>query len=467
MLRVCLLHGRPWITPLEVGILVIGFTFFVVPLLGSPRGVEVHTLWGAGVVTFLVGAFLVWGPGNFYLLYWTLPGVDTFSVGLITPQGYHPGGWTTGVAGVDFKFLTLILAALGGSLFVVRHNGITSMETLLIGLIAVVAGLLTFALDNLVLLYLGLELQALCLYTLIGFVKFKDERTDVALRYLLSGSLVSGFMLLGFARWYGLNGGLQVAEFIEWDYLGSTWVVGVLLFKVGVAPFHFWTPLVYTPLEWGTLGLTLGATKVNIWYLLGCTLRGALEAAWWPAWWAAILSLLVGSVGGFFQTNLGGLLAYSGVINGGYLVLLLLTHAPWVFGYYAGVYLFSTLALVGVAATWGDTRLTGLAVWTKLGVGVPLVVYYLTLNLGGLPVFPGFFAKLALLWGLSSFGFLTLAVVVALSIIPAVYYVSIAGGALFEPSQREAQLPGSTPYLGVVLVGLGLNGLWGLGLSLV
>jgi NADH-quinone oxidoreductase subunit N len=324
--------------------------------------------------------------------------------------------------------------------------------------------------DNLILLYLALELQALALYTLVGFFKFEEERTDSALKYLLSGSLVSGFMLLGFARWYGLNGGFHLGESADGvDPLGSAWVVGVLLFKVGVVPFHFWTPLAYTPLEWGTLGVTLGATKVNIWYLLVNTFGDFLRQAWWPTWWAGVASVVVGSLGGYFQTSVGGLLAYSGVINGGYLVLLS-TVAPndggFTLGYYLGVYLGGTLAVVTLASTWGDTRVSGFAVWGKLGVTVPLVLYYLCLSLGGLPVFPGFFAKLALLAGLGGFGFFFIGGLVICSVGPAVYYVSLAVGALFSPVEQEVNPPGRVHPVVVGYLTLGVNGLvlllWGL-----
>lgn len=446
-------------TPIELGLLGAGLIFFAVPALGT------RSLWAAMVGVSLVGAFLSLGGSNlFFISWWPWAGhlsglIGTFPTGG-SPEyisGYLGGTFPAG----DFKFLSFLLFGLAGVAFL---RGVYSgYEPVLISLVAVAAGLITFSVDNLVLLYLGLELQALCLYTLVGFFKFQEERTDSALKYLLSGSLVSGFMLLAFARWYGQNGGLHIFEFTQWDSLGSIWVIGVLLFKVGAAPFHFWTPVVYTPLEWGTLGFTLGAAKVNIWYLLVGPLREVLHQGWWSTWVAGLLSVLIGSVGGFFQTSLGGLLAYSGVINGGYLLLLSTaagdTNGGFSFGYYAVVYLIGTLTLVGVASVWGDTRFgTDFPVWGKLGVGVPLLVYYLTLNLGGLPVFPGFFAKLVLLKDLSGFGFFLLWVLVAASVIPAVYYVSIAVAALFEPSSREVTPPGWLHPLVVALLVLGFNG---------
>lgn len=447
-------------TPIEVGLWGAGLVFFGGSFFLT-RGVL--PLWGGLLLVSLTGGVLALGGGNLFLLDWLPRGGHTSCVGIHPPGGYYLAHLGGGHPAGDFKFLTLTLLGVAVICFLAQLVG--GYEPLLIGLVAVLAGLLTFSVDNLILLYLTLELQALALYTLVGYFKFEEERTDSALKYLLSGSLVSGFMLLGFARWYGLNGGFHLGDSPGgYETLGSAWVVGVLLFKVGVVPFHFWTPLAYTPLEWGTLGVTLGATKVNIWYLLVTNLGEFVHQAWWAVWWAGVFSVLVGSIGGYFQTGVGGLLAYSGVINGGYLVLLSLVSphhdGGFTFGYYAGVYLLGTLGVVGLASVWGDTQISRFAVWGKLGVGVPLVLYYLCLSLGGLPVFPGFFAKLILLKGLAGLGFFFLAGLVVASVIPAVYYVSLAAGALFTPTggATEVNPPGGVhPFLVAYLV-VGLNG---------
>jgi len=325
----------------------------------------------------------------------------------------------------------LLLWGVALAVYAVRTTGV---EPLLIGVTAVTAGLVTMSTDNLVVLYLSLELQALSLYTLVGFYRFEEERTEAALRYLLTGSLVSGFMLLGFASGYTEHLSFYLHEYTS--HPGATWIIGVLLFKLGVAPFHFWTPIVYTPLEWGTLALVLGVSKVNSWYLLVGLFRPCLGPTWWSLWWAAWLSVAVGAVGGYFQNNVAGVLAYSGVINGGYLLLLTVGGDYFGFGYYLVTYLWGTTLLVAAAAVWPVTQLSGLAHWSKLGILTPLLLYYLTINLGGLPVFPGFFAKLILLRGILEFGWLTVGTVVAASLLPAVYYVALAGTALFEPGEN-------------------------------
>lgn len=416
-------------------------------------------LWAGLVGVTILGSFLASGLGNFFLLGWTFFESHTSGVVTIHPTTYYLGSHLGGTPAGDFKFLLLVLFAVAGICFL--HGVRLGYEPLLIGLISVVAGLVTFSVDNLVLLYLVLELQALCLYTLVGFYKFDEERVDSAMRYLLTGSLVSGFMLLGFARGYGLNGTFQVFEFNVMDRVGSAWILGVLLFKVGTAPFHFWTPTVYSPLEWGTLGVVLGTAKVNAWYLLAVNLSPVLSSSWWPAWWAGFLSVVVGSVGGYFQSGVAPLLAYSGVINGGYLLLLALAGraGSFSFGYYAGVYLLGTMVLVGVLSVFGDTRVSSLTPWNKLGVAVPFLLYYLALNVGGLPVFPGFFAKLTLLAGITEFGVTLLVVVVAASVVPAVYYVSLAAAPLFGYSEQEGVVPVALTPVVVVPVVLGLNGL--------
>ena len=419
-------------TPLEAGLLGWAGVVFAGVLAW---GVRPTGLWAAAVGVAAVGAARAAGWAPRVPVGWT-PGGAVYPVGSATYLVGHPDG---GAAAADFKFVCLGLFALAG-VAAVRAAG---YEALLVGVTAVAAGLLTFGVDHLVSLYLTLELQALALYTLVGFYKFDEERVDAAVRYLLTGSLVSGFMLLAFARGYGANGTFHLAEFTRHDPVGSAWTAGVVLFKVGVFPFHFWSPVVYAPLEWGTLALVLGATKVNVWYLLARTFAPAVESVWWPIWWAAGASVLVGSLGGYFQTNVASLLAYSGVINGGYLLFLWCAHRDggFGFGYYAGVYFGGTLLLVVALSVFGDTKLNQFTAWNKLGVAYPLVVYYLALNVAGLPVFPGFAAKLVLLRETTPFGWAALAVLVAASISPAVYYVTTATSALFGYVDREVTPP--------------------------
>lgn len=420
-------------TPLEAGVLGGGLLFFVAAVGWTP---PVGTLWLGATLAALAGAALAGGAANATLAGWSTAGAAHPA----DPVGYLAGP-VGGPAWGDLKFVCLLLFALAGVAYLA---GRPPAETLVVGTTAVAAGLLTFATDNLVSLYLTLELQALSLYTLAGLYKFDEERTDGAVRYLLSGSLVSGFMLLGFARGYGANGTFQLFEFTRDDPVGSAWLVGMILFKAGVFPFHFWSPVVYAPLEWGTLALVVGATKVNLWYLLGRTVAAAAAPVWWALWWVGLASVVAGSVGGYFQTNVGSLLGYSGAVNGGYLVLLLLgtpRDGGFALGYYTGVYLGGTLALVVGLSVFGDTQTTWFTTWSKLGVTYPLAVYYAALNLGGLPVFPGFAGKLVLLWGIAPFGLATLAFVVGSSVAPAVYYVATAGAALFGYTDREVNPP--------------------------
>nr|ATE46702.1 NADH dehydrogenase subunit 2 [Planoprotostelium fungivorum] len=343
----------------------------------------------------------------------------------------------------DFTFLLVVATAgVAGVVLQGRPHGV---EQLLLGGIAVGAGWATLHTDHLVVLYLNLELQALALYTLVGYHRHHTPAMDAALRYLLAGSLVSGFTLYGFVGVYLHTGGFTLGEGTPPE---SPWITAMVLFKLGAFPFWFWTPPVYDPLDWGTLALVVGPAKVNLWWLATVGLAPVVGTTTVAV--AAVGSVVVGAVGGYFQVTAAGVLAYSGVINAGYLLVLTWAGTPWGVAYYLGVYLVGTALVVAVASPMVATGVAHLSGWVALGAATPLLLYYGVLNLGGLPVWPGFFGKIWLVtWGVT-LGWGLVVVVVAASILPAVYYVGLAVAALFEGGRPGR--PGRwSPLTGVAL----------------
>ena len=160
---------------------------------------------------------------------------------------------------------------------------------------------------------------------------------------------------------------------------------------------------------------------------------------------------VAGGVGGLYQTSVGGVLGYSAVLNSGYLLLLVTTGAdPLPLFVYLGVYSVGA-ALVGVVAAVGVGQLGYRAV---PAVGWGLALYYLALNLGGLPVYPGFASKLFILWAfVAPTGGLVLAgVVVLFSVFGVVYYLEVASNFVVDPGPAGEATPGWTPF-GVALAG--------------
>ena len=144
--------------------------------------------------------------------------MDTPTTYVGAPQG--------GTLWGDLVFLVVATAAAAAvATLQGRSHGV---EQLLLGGIAVGAGWATLHTDHLVVLYLNLELQALALYTLVGYHRHHPTTVDGALRYLLAGSLVSGFTLYGFVLVYLGGGSFVVGEHTH--PAGTPWVVAALLF---------------------------------------------------------------------------------------------------------------------------------------------------------------------------------------------------------------------------------------------
>jgi len=390
------------------------------------------------VVIFLVLVFLS-QP------FWWIFQLHSSCVGTEFSGGYTTGGHLLdGVTGADLKGLIFVGVAAYAVAHLHGREGKTQplgLESLVLAIIAVCAGLITFNVDNLVVLYLNLELQALALYTLVGYNKDRPTVVDSSLRYLLAGSLISGITLIGFVQVYGVNGTFQLSQVHFGGGTGTIWILGMLLFKLGAAPFYFWTPTVYQPLDLPTLALVVGPAKINLWYLLVVVLSPVTaDSSSYTQLLLVVglLSITVGAVGGYFQTSVTSLLAYSGVLNTGYLLLLAISEGPsFNFSFYLAIYMLSTVSVVVVLSLLPGNTLQGYSFTTRLGKVTPLTLYYLMLNLAGLPVFPGFFAKFYLVEGVLHLGWVTVAVVVIFSIVPGLYYVGVAAQPLFVWSQEE------------------------------
>lgn len=344
----------------------------------------------------------------------------------------------------DFRSLA-VLAAVG--VFVgVMHRGFVHYEYdyAVLVLLGLLSSLLLFSSDNLILIYLNLEFQALILYVVVTYYRFEETATEAGLKYLLVGSVVSGFFLLGSLSFYFDQGSFNLAEAASPE--GQTWLVANLLFKLGVFPFYFWTPSVYQEVDLPTLIFVGILPKVSIWFLFLTVFQSLVDRVS-SLYWLGLFSMVVGGLGGLYQSSLGSIVAYSGVLNGGYLLLLsdrLDLRTSFAAGIYlAGYYLVLTLLLCGLSHDRPDRRLKFL--W-----------YYLLLSLAGLPVLPGFALKVYLLGTLLESNFVEVGLVVFFSLFGLVYYLRLAGVFLFleeDPSQQEFH----PVYLGgLVILGSGI-----------
>jgi NADH-quinone oxidoreductase subunit N len=291
-----------------------------------------------------------------------------------------------------------------------------------------VFGMMLFpATNDLLTMFVALEVLSLPLYLLSGLARRRRLLSqEAALKYFLLGAFSSGFFLYGIAMVYGYAGSMQFAmihEAVRNDsgnqallLLGIGLMAVGLLFKVGAAPFHNWTPDVYQGAPTPVTAFMSAGTKVAAFAAL---LRlfyvafGADRTAWEPMLWIiAVLSMFVGAILAITQTDIKRLLAYSSVAHTGFILVGVLgaqaagdlasgelTSLQSVL-FYLATYGFTVLGAFAVVSMVRDAsgETTDLSRWAGLGKESPLVAgvfAFFLLAMAGIPLTSGFIGKLA------------------------------------------------------------------------
>ena len=280
-------------------------------------------------------------------------------------------------------------------------------------------GMMLFpASNNLLLMFVALEVLSLPLYLMAGLARRRRLLSqEAAVKYFLLGAFASAFILYGVALVYGYAGSVDLGEVAAATgtagsndgllFLGLAILAVGLLFKVGAVPFQAWTPDVYQGSPTPVTALMAACTKISA---FGALLRvlyvgfGRAEWDWRPMLWAvAILTMVVGGVLAVTQTDVKRMLAYSSVAHTGFLLVgVVAVSRQGLSGtlFYLLAYGFTTIAAFAVVTLVRDSagEATHLAQWTGLGKRSPLVAAtfaFLLLALAGIPLTSGFMAKFA------------------------------------------------------------------------
>ena len=297
---------------------------------------------------------------------------------------------------------------------------------------------------DLVTLFIGLELMALCFYVTVGFLRGEKRSNEAALKYLLLGAFSTGFLAYGFSVLYGLAGstrlqdiGDAIASRPAWDpvvFLAlATTAVG-LLFKISAAPFHMWAPDAYegapTPI---TAYLSVASKAASMAFLLRI-FTGPLQmlyAEWEPILAVvAVLTLTIGNLAAINQTNIKRLLAYSSISHAGYMLLGLVanntigTNGILV---YLMVYTFMNLGAFAVITAMRRQGIIGEDLDDMAGLmhkspGYAMLMLVFLLSLAGIPPTAGFLGKYYIFLALIQSGHYGLAIVATLYVAVAIYY---------------------------------------------
>ncbi len=322
-----------------------------------------------------------------------------------------------------------------------------------------VGGMMLFpAANDLLTMFVALEVLSLPLYLLCGLARRRRLLSqEAALKYFLLGAFSSGFFLYGIAMIYGFAGSMEFAainEAIRNDVgnralllIGMGMLAVGLFFKIGAAPFHAWTPDAYQGAPTPVTAFMAAGTKVAA---FGAILRlfyvafGADRWTWQPMMWVvAILTMVVGSVLAIAQTDIKRLLAYSSVAHTGFLltgVLGVQSASDLTVGqitslqavlFYLVTYGFATLGAFAIVTLVRDSggEQTHLSRWAGLGREAPLVAgvfAFFLLAMAGIPLTSGFVGKWAVFEvALSAGAWPVVIAAVLMSIVAAFFYVRV------------------------------------------
>jgi NADH-quinone oxidoreductase subunit N len=330
---------------------------------------------------------------------------------------------------------------------------------------------------------------SLPLYLLSGLARRRRLLSqEAALKYFMLGAFSSGFFVYGIALVYGYAGSMQYAGIAQAVagrtgshalLLGGIGLMAVgILFKVGAAPFHSWTPDVYQGAPTAVTAFMAAATKVAA---FGAMLRlfyvafGGARWDWTPMMWViAILTMAVGSVIALSQTDMKRLLAYSSIAHAGFILVGLLGIRALAAGspgeispvqavlFYLTTYGLMTMAAFALVTLVRDSggEATSLARWSGLGKSSPLVagsMSFLLLAMAGIPLTSGFTGKWAVFTSAMAAGAWPLVVIAVLaSAVSLAFYLRVIVVMFFNEPVGEGPTVTLPSAMTSLVIGVGV-----------
>lgn len=410
----------------------------VLVLAGAVFGARFNSL------SYKAGALVLFGAAGLSALH--IEGGEAFA-GLVRTTSF------TNFA----KIVSFILA--GVSILIaegfLRRHEISRYEYPLLILFASIGMGITLSANDLMTLYMGIEMLGLSSYVLAAFQRDSARSSEAGLKYFVLGALASGMLLYGASLVYGFTGttsfeGLSLAGTSTGAMFGMVLMIVGLAFKVSAAPMHVWTPDVYEGAPSPVVAFFAAAPKfaalivfANVMY----TLFGPVTDQW-QLILAIIagLSMVVGALGGLAQNNIKRLLAYSSIANVGYAVIAIAA------GQAAGASALVTFSLIYVVSSLGlfagvlamrrrggmVERIQDLGGLIRTRPVLTLAMTILILSVAGLPPFGGFWGKYEIVRAGLEGGLLPLAVILVLaSVVSLGYYLRLIKIMWFD-EPREA-----------------------------
>ena len=311
-------------------------------------------------------------------------------------------------------------------------------------LFAVIGMMLMTRANDLVIVFLGLELLSISLYVLVGFLRHDNLSNESGLKYLLLGAFATGFFLFGAAFTYGATGTTNydgiVLAIANDNILSKIYLVlgiGLLLigfaFKVALVPFHMWSPDVYQGAPTTVTGFLCTAPKAAGFGALLILFNNPLadiHYQWQDIFWLlAVLTMTVGNVTALVQSNVKRMLAFSSISHAGFLVMgILVLNVSSISAVLFYLVTYSVINLGSfaiVSAVEGEENGLNFKNYRGLGLRYPWLAAAMTIfmiSLAGFPPTAGFVAKYGLFSAAIAEGYIWLVVIAVLNTLISVYY---------------------------------------------
>jgi NADH-quinone oxidoreductase subunit N len=373
------------------------------------------------------------------------------------------------------KVLTLLATAVSIliSLGYAERNGMARFELPVLMTISALGMSMMISANNLISLYVGLELQSLALYVTASIRRDTVKSTEAGLKYFVLGALSSGMLLYGASMIYGFTGSTDftmLAKALTGDaqpavglIVGLVFLAAGLAFKISAVPFHMWTPDVYEGAPTPITAFFAAAPKVAAIALFTRVLVGPfgpLLMQWQQIIVViSVLSMVLGAVAAINQRNIKRLMAYSSIGNIGYALVGLAAGTPTGV---TGVLIFMTIYIVTTIGAFGvilAMRRKGEMIeeiydLTGLAKSQPLLAYsfvFFLFSMAGIPPFAGFFGKVFVFNAAIDAHLYALAVIgVVASVVSCFYYIRVIKVMCFDQGTEHFDAP--DPTIRVVLL---------------
>lgn len=358
-------------------------------------------------------------------------------------------------------------------------------ESLALILFGTIGMMLLVGTEDLLMIFIALELTSIPLYILAAFDKESRSSAEAGLKYFLIGSVSAAFLLYGLSLIYGVTGSTSLQAIAKLSgspdpllIAGIVLTLGGFAFKVAAVPFQLWAPDVYEGAPTPATALIASGSKVAGVFILAKILATGLEhwagAAGWGQFlpgWAPVLALMaaasivLGNITALVQSDVKRLLAYSAIAHGGYILLALSaagTESLTAVLFYVIIYALTTAGAFGVVAIVekqrGGSHLDDFDGLVKSSPVLALCLLVFFISLAGIPPLAGFFGKFYLFAAALANGKLLWLVIVALAMnaVSLYYYLIVLKHAFVLPSRGDAP-PANAPVSRLLVAALALT----------